>query len=218
MPVAGHQCQPEESLRSRDANAPASIPGRVAASEFRAVRRPRGDDWRRVERRNQQRSGEMKERSSDLKEMARGLSGRRLSRLEARSDAELNIQFENGARLLIRAAGGRLSIELADAAGGRTCPGGLWPTTRQREYLEFIAKYIGRFGRSPAESDIQRHFLVSAPSVNHMVQGLERRGFIERQPGVPRSIRVVVPSICVNCGGTHHLKTRGVHGSIARRV
>lgn len=26
------------------------------------------------------------------------------------------------------------------------------------EYLEFIAKYIGRFGRSPAESDIQRHF------------------------------------------------------------
>lgn len=27
-------------------------------------------------------------------------------------------------------------------------PLGNWPTTRQWEYLEFIMKYIGRFGRS----------------------------------------------------------------------
>ena len=49
---------------------------------------------------------------------------------------------------------------------------------------------MDQFGRAPAEADIQRHFLVSAPSVNAMMQTLERRGFITRKPGVPRSIRV----------------------------
>ena len=133
----------------------------------------------------------MKERSLDTKEIAGGLIGKRLSRLNARSDAELEIRFDDGPALLIKAVGRRLSIELAKPADDRTCPVGLWPTTRQREYLEFISRYIGRFGRSPAESDIQRHFLVSAPSANAMVQTLERRGFIARQPGVPRSIRIV---------------------------
>ncbi len=66
------------------------------------------------------------------------------------------------------------------------------PTKRQLEYLAFISKYIHRFGRAPAESDIERHFLVSAPSVNQMMQMLERRGFITRQPGVPRSTRICI--------------------------
>jgi repressor LexA len=62
--------------------------------------------------------------------------------------------------------------------------------------LEFIKRYMHRFGVSPAETDIQRHFLVSAPSVNQMIRTLERRGFISRDrhwfgQTVPRSIRVV---------------------------
>lgn len=65
------------------------------------------------------------------------------------------------------------------------------PARRQRDYLDFIARYILRYGVSPAESDIARHFLVSPPSVNQMVQMLERRGFIKRQSGVPRSIKIV---------------------------
>ncbi|MDO8251865.1 MAG: MarR family transcriptional regulator [Rhodoferax sp.] len=63
---------------------------------------------------------------------------------------------------------------------------------RQLEYLAFIAKYIHRFGRAPAESDTERHFLVSAPSVNQMMQMIERRGFITRQAGVPRSTRISI--------------------------
>jgi hypothetical protein len=66
------------------------------------------------------------------------------------------------------------------------------PTKRQFEYLTFIATYINRFGRAPAESDIERHFLVSAPTVNQMMHMLERRGFISRQAGVPRSIRLCI--------------------------
>ena len=34
---------------------------------------------------------------------------------------------------------------------------------------------------------------VSPPSVNQMVKTLEKRGLILRQPGVPRSIRLLVP-------------------------
>jgi repressor LexA len=57
--------------------------------------------------------------------------------------------------------------------------------------------YMARYGVAPAESDIQAHFKVSAPSAHQMVKTLERRGFIVRQRYllgnvVPRSIRVVV--------------------------
>ena len=66
-------------------------------------------------------------------------------------------------------------------------------TKTQGRYLAFIHRYISRFGRAPSESDIQRHFLVSAPSVNAMMQTLTRKGLISRVPGVPRSIKLLVP-------------------------
>jgi SOS-response transcriptional repressor LexA len=40
---------------------------------------------------------------------------------------------------------------------------------------------------------MQRHFGVTPPSVHQMILALERAGFIRRQPGVPRSIEVLVP-------------------------
>jgi hypothetical protein len=46
--------------------------------------------------------------------------------------------------------------------------------------------------RAPAEWEMQRHFGVPPPSVHQMVLTLERGGFIRRQPGVPRSIEVLV--------------------------
>ncbi|MDQ3662842.1 MAG: MarR family transcriptional regulator, partial [Actinomycetota bacterium] len=44
----------------------------------------------------------------------------------------------------------------------------------------------------PAEADMQRHFRVSPPSVHQMVLTLERVGLIRRQPGVARSIELLV--------------------------
>jgi DNA-binding MarR family transcriptional regulator len=44
----------------------------------------------------------------------------------------------------------------------------------------------------PAEANIQRYFGVTPPSVHQMVLTLERAGFIRRQPGVARSIEVLV--------------------------
>jgi DNA-binding MarR family transcriptional regulator len=39
---------------------------------------------------------------------------------------------------------------------------------------------------------MQRHFQVTPPSVHQMVLTLERQGFIRRQPGVARSIEMLV--------------------------
>ena len=105
---------------------------------------------------------------------------------------QLIVHFANGATLAADAG----SVELNVAPKGpKASPPGQdvrQPTKRQFEYLAFIHKYIARFGRAPAESDIERHFLVSAPSVNQMMQTLERLGFIARQRGVPRSVRICI--------------------------
>ena len=65
-------------------------------------------------------------------------------------------------------------------------------TERQGHYLAYICVYKRMFGQAPAEADMQRHFRVSPPSVHQMVRGLERDGFIRRQPGVARSIVLLV--------------------------
>ena len=66
-------------------------------------------------------------------------------------------------------------------------------TQKQGQYLAFIYVYSRMFRQAPAEADMQRHFRVSPPSVHQMIIGLERDGFIRRQPGVARSIDVLVP-------------------------
>jgi len=66
-------------------------------------------------------------------------------------------------------------------------------TKKQGQYLAFIYYYNKLNGRPPAESDMQRYFKVTPPSVHQMVVTLEREGFIERVPGKPRSIRVLLP-------------------------
>ena len=65
-------------------------------------------------------------------------------------------------------------------------------TERQGQYLSFISQYMKVNGRSPAESDIQRYFGVSPPTVHQMVLKLESLGLITRQPGVARCIQVMV--------------------------
>src|SRR5215207_7403325 len=55
-----------------------------------------------------------------------------------------------------------------------------------------IYVYSHMFQRPPAETDMQRYFRVSPPSVHQMVLTLERVGLIRRQPGVARSIELLV--------------------------
>src|SRR5437588_8603103 len=65
-------------------------------------------------------------------------------------------------------------------------------TEKQDQYLAFIYAHSRMFRRPPAEADMQRHFRVSPPSLHQMVLTIERAGFIRRQPGVARSIELLV--------------------------
>ena len=74
---------------------------------------------------------------------------------------------------------------------GRSPPGPSF-TPKQGQYLAFIYAYTRVQGRPPAEAELQRYFRVSPPSVHQMILTLERAGLIRRQPGVARSIEVLV--------------------------
>jgi hypothetical protein len=66
-------------------------------------------------------------------------------------------------------------------------------TEKQGQYLAFIYNYTIIHGQPPSEVDMQRFFRVSPPSVHQMVVKLDERGLITREPGKPRTIRVLVP-------------------------
>jgi repressor LexA len=70
-------------------------------------------------------------------------------------------------------------------------------TPRQGQYLAFIHAYTKLRGQPPSEAEIATHFMVSPPSAHQMVVTLERRSLIERQPGQPRSMRVLLPAAAI---------------------
>ncbi len=65
-------------------------------------------------------------------------------------------------------------------------------TPRQGQYLAFIYDYTKRHHRRPAERDIQEYFRLLQPAVHDMLRRLKERGFISWEPGVPRSIRLLL--------------------------
>jgi DNA-binding MarR family transcriptional regulator len=126
-----------------------------------------------------------------IRSQIRRLTGKQVKEVTRDGDKRLTMTFSDGTTLVVGVNAGKLAAEVNhEAVQVRDAKEA--PTKRQLDYLLFIAKYLGRFGRAPAESDIERHFLVSAPSVNQMMQMLERRGFISREPGVPRSARICI--------------------------
>ena len=65
-------------------------------------------------------------------------------------------------------------------------------TAKQGQYLSFIYYYMKIHRVPPAQADLQRYFRVSPPAVHQMLVSLETRGLIERIPGKPRSIRLLI--------------------------
>lgn len=65
-------------------------------------------------------------------------------------------------------------------------------TAKQGQYLAFIYYYTKLNGRAPAESDMQRYFKVSAPTVNQMVRRLAEAALIQRVPRKARSITLLI--------------------------
>jgi repressor LexA len=65
-------------------------------------------------------------------------------------------------------------------------------TPKQGQYLAFIYAYTTIHRQAPAERDMERFFRTSPPTIHTMIKTLEREGFIRRQPGVARSIQLLV--------------------------
>lgn len=131
----------------------------------------------------------------DIQSLSDTLVDRRISHVDAIPSGGIAIHFTDGARLTVSPEAAGFTATFHEAVRRPRRAGD--PSPRQRQYLQFIMRYLARFGVAPAESDIQEHFLVSAPSVHEMIKTLERRGFIARSrdfngQALPRSIRVLV--------------------------
>jgi Mn-dependent DtxR family transcriptional regulator len=87
-------------------------------------------------------------------------------------------------------------------------------TQKQGQYLAFIHAYTLVLGRPPAEADLRRHFRVTPPSVHQMLITLEREGLIRRQPGIARSIQLLIdPSTLPPLLPSQHQSVKtAVHG------
>ncbi len=83
-------------------------------------------------------------------------------------------------------------------------------TPKQGQYLAFIHAYMLVLGRPPAEADLRRHFRVTPPSAHQMLITLERGGFIRRQPGVARSVQLLINSSSPVRGNRSKPLCRGV--------
>ena len=70
-------------------------------------------------------------------------------------------------------------------------------TQTQGKYLSCIHAYTVGFGLPPAESEIAEAIGVSAPSVNQMVKSLHSKGLIHREPGVARTIKILVDEFAI---------------------
>lgn len=65
-------------------------------------------------------------------------------------------------------------------------------TERPGQELAYIHQYSVVNGCAPAEADMGRFFHITSPTVHSMVLTLERRGFIRRVPGEPRSVSLMI--------------------------
>jgi repressor LexA len=63
-------------------------------------------------------------------------------------------------------------------------------TAKQGQYLAFIYYYSRIHGTASAEADFQRFFRATPPVVHQMIKTLHAHGFIDREPGKARSIKL----------------------------
>lgn len=63
-------------------------------------------------------------------------------------------------------------------------------TEKQGQYLAFIYYYTKINGQPPAETDMQRYFKVSPPSVHRMIVELEKKNLIEREKKKSRNLKI----------------------------
>lgn len=93
-------------------------------------------------------------------------------------------------------------------------------TERQRAILDFIEEVIDDSGYPPTVREIGRHFRISSPrGVSDHLGALERKGYIEREPGKARGMRLLrklsgVPIVGRVAAGNPILAVENVEGRL----
>ena len=64
-------------------------------------------------------------------------------------------------------------------------------TPLQSKAVDFISRFSEQNGYSPSFQEIADYLGTTPPSVDVLLQRLVRHGCISKQPGIPRSIRVL---------------------------
>jgi Mn-dependent DtxR family transcriptional regulator len=67
-------------------------------------------------------------------------------------------------------------------------------TDKQGQYLAYIYHYTKLNKCPPAHTDFQKYFSVTPPSVNQMLNTLEKNGLIKKIPRTARSISLLIPA------------------------
>lgn len=63
---------------------------------------------------------------------------------------------------------------------------------RQKQIVDFLASYIGKFGRAPTLVEIAKHMGVkSLATVHEHLQVLEKKGLIKKLSGISRGIEII---------------------------
>lgn len=70
-------------------------------------------------------------------------------------------------------------------------------TEKQGQYLAFIFYYNKVTGIAPAQTDFQRYFKVTPPTVHQMITALEEKKLIQRAPKKARAIKLAVEPDCL---------------------
>jgi hypothetical protein len=65
-------------------------------------------------------------------------------------------------------------------------------TPTQARYLSFIHAYTEGFGMPPSEAEIAVAMKVQPPSVSGMLKTMVKKGLVEKTPGEPRSIEILI--------------------------
>lgn len=108
-------------------------------------------------------------------------------------------------------------------------------TKKQRSVLDYVRSHIEEHGYAPSLEDIRDHFdLASVSTAHHYVQKLEEAGYIEKEGGRSRAIKIItsdlseglIPSPMVtdsitvpivgaaNCGSANLLAEEDVEGYV----
>lgn len=66
-------------------------------------------------------------------------------------------------------------------------------TEKQGQYLAFIFYYTKINGIPPAQTDFQRYFSVTPPTVHQMILTLEEKKLISRVANKSRSLAICIP-------------------------